>query len=302
MNLSVLELSLVTPTNSSQSDTLQLKSPHSCKTNRFMLLSGSHKPQKVNHVKHILILLSLLILTFPLVAQETGVLYLKKVTGKNALDYCKSEYNCVSYDWLEADDVMGIMSTEPSKESTIIVSEDKDLLTIPGLHWDFKEEKIFKWSKDQADYQFFYQVLVGDTVDNYKGCQGIGPISAGKILRENNYFDDKKSEPNLLGNLDLVALGTVCDVVNLSDYNRNFIIKGMEIIKKRTHKGISQIIDNSNINHSPTANDLSFIVGPQLNAASRVDDSSLSHKLLISNNLIEIETITKKIFLLKKKF
>ena len=109
----------------------------------------------------------------------------KPMCFSNAIDYCKSEYNCISYDWLEADDVMGIMSTEPSKESTIIVSEDKDLLTIPGLHWDFKEEKIFKWSKDQADYQFFYQVLVGDTVDNYKGCQGIGPISAEKILREN---------------------------------------------------------------------------------------------------------------------
>ena len=109
----------------------------------------------------------------------------KPMCFSNAIDYCKSEYNCISYDWLEADDVMGIRSTEPSKESTIIVSEDKDLLTIPGLHWDFKEEKIFKWSKDQADYQFFYQVLVEDTVDNYKGCQGIGPISAGKILREN---------------------------------------------------------------------------------------------------------------------
>ena len=109
----------------------------------------------------------------------------KPMCFSNAIDYCKSEYNCVSYDWLEADDVMGIRSTEPSKESTIIVSEDKDLLTIPGLHWDFKEEKIFKWSEDQADYQFFYQVLVGDTVDNYKGCQGIGPISAEKILREN---------------------------------------------------------------------------------------------------------------------
>jgi DNA polymerase-1 len=109
----------------------------------------------------------------------------KPMCFSTAIDYCKSEYNCVSYDWLEADDVLGIMSTEPSKESTIIVSEDKDLLTIPGLHWDFKEEKIFKWSKDQADYQFFYQVLVGDTVDNYKGCQGIGPVSAEKILREN---------------------------------------------------------------------------------------------------------------------
>ena len=55
-----------------------------------------------------------------------------------------------------------------------------------------------------------------------------------KILRENNFFNDKNTEPNLLTNLDLVALGTVCDVVNLSDYNRNFIIKGLEIIKKRS--------------------------------------------------------------------
>ena len=58
-----------------------------------------------------------------------------------------------------------------------------------------------------------------------------------KNLRKNNYFNDKKNEPNLLDNLDLVALGTVCDVVNLQDYNRNFVIKGLEIIKKRTHKG-----------------------------------------------------------------
>ncbi len=122
-----------------------------------------------------------------------------------------------------------------------------------------------------------------------------------KILRENNYLDDKKSEPNLISNLDLVALGTVCDVVNLSNYNRNFIIQGLNIIKKRTHKGIAQIIDNANINHSPTSTDLSYFVGPQLNAASRLDDSSLSHKLLISNNLIEIETITKKIYLLNEK-
>ena len=47
-----------------------------------VIITDCHKPQKVNHVKHILILLSLLILAFPLVAQETGVLYLKKVNGK----------------------------------------------------------------------------------------------------------------------------------------------------------------------------------------------------------------------------
>ena len=43
---------------------------------------------------------------------------------------------------------------------------------------------------------------------------------------------------------------------------------------------ITKIIDNSKINYSPTASDISFVIGPQLNAASRVDDSSLSHKLL----------------------
>ena len=122
-----------------------------------------------------------------------------------------------------------------------------------------------------------------------------------KKLRDNNYFNNQKREPNLMKYLDLVALGTVCDVVNLSDYNRNFIIRGMEIIKNRTHKGISQIIDNSNIDHTPTTTDLGFIIGPQLNAASRVDDSSLSYKLLSSNNLIEIEIIAKKLFLLNEK-
>jgi 5'-3' exonuclease len=73
----------------------------------------------------------------------------KPMCFSNAIDYCKSEYLCSSWDWLEADDVIGIRATKPSKTEKIIVSEDKDLLTIPGLHWDFKEEKIFKWSESR---------------------------------------------------------------------------------------------------------------------------------------------------------
>jgi len=102
-----------------------------------------------------------------------------------AMDYCKEAYPYKMFDWLEADDVIGILATEKSKNERIIVSEDKDLLTIPGLHWDFKEEKVFEWKDKDADYKFFYQSLIGDSTDNYKGCQGIGPISAGKILGEN---------------------------------------------------------------------------------------------------------------------
>tara|TARA_Y100000590_G_scaffold427696_1_gene538148 strand:- start:3914 stop:5662 length:1749 start_codon:yes stop_codon:yes gene_type:complete len=122
-----------------------------------------------------------------------------------------------------------------------------------------------------------------------------------KKLRQNNYFNDKIKEPNLINYLDLVALGTVCDVVNLNNYNRNFVIKGLEILKKRLHKGIKKIIDNSKINNSPSTRDLGFLIGPQLNAASRIDDPFLSVKILTSNDDIEIENIANKLMLLNEK-
>ena len=121
-----------------------------------------------------------------------------------------------------------------------------------------------------------------------------------KKLREFNKFDEIK-EPNLLSYLDLVALGTVCDVVELKRYNRFFVQKGLELIHKRYHKGIAKLIDNSKISSSPTSQDLGFIVGPQINAASRIDDSSLASKLLISNDIEQVETISRKLFLLNEK-
>ena len=121
-----------------------------------------------------------------------------------------------------------------------------------------------------------------------------------KNLRENNTFH-KKNEPNLLIYLDLVALGTVCDVVHLSGYNRTFVKLGLNLIKERKNLCISKMIDNVNLNSSPTSSDLGFIIGPQLNAASRIDNSSLPSKLLISNNIEEIESISRKLILLNEK-
>jgi len=122
-----------------------------------------------------------------------------------------------------------------------------------------------------------------------------------KKLRKKNFFDKKIIEPNLLSLLDLVALGTVCDVVRLISYNRVFVKIGLDLIKERKNKGISKIIDNSNIKRSPTSTDLGFVIGPQLNAASRIDDSSLASKILITHNLLDIEIISKKLILLNEK-
>ena len=83
--------------------------------------------------------------------------------------------------WLEADDLLGILCTQ-NPEDTCIVSADKDLLTIPGMHWDFQTEQVYELSKDLAEKNFLMQTLTGDSVDGYSGCSGIGKVSASRIM------------------------------------------------------------------------------------------------------------------------
>lgn len=87
---------------------------------------------------------------------------------------------------LEADDIMGILSTHPAliKGKKIIVSEDKDLKTVPG--WLFnpdKDEKPWKVSTRVADYHHLLQTLTGDVTDGYPGCPGVGPVNAVEFFK-----------------------------------------------------------------------------------------------------------------------
>ena len=101
-----------------------------------------------------------------------------------ALQYCKDTYPFRLFKSLEADDTIGIIATTENENEYVIVSEDKDLLTVPGTHWDLKLKKIFKIDEEEADFNFFKQTLTGDTVDNYKGCPKIGKVTAEKVLKE----------------------------------------------------------------------------------------------------------------------
>lgn len=99
--------------------------------------------------------------------------------------HMRARYRTYERPTLEADDILGILSTSPTilDGERIIVSIDKDLKTIPGLLWNPSKDKEPRLiSKDEADYWHLYQTLVGDTTDNYKGCPGIGPKKADEIL------------------------------------------------------------------------------------------------------------------------
>ena len=108
----------------------------------------------------------------------------KPLCFTGALEYCKDKYTFKQIPNLEADDVIGIIAT--TNQLTIeyvIVSEDKDLLTVPGLHWNLKTKELYTLSEKEADFNFLTQTLTGDSVDNYKGCPSVGKVTAEKLLR-----------------------------------------------------------------------------------------------------------------------
>lgn len=87
---------------------------------------------------------------------------------------------------LEADDVLGILATHKTliKGRKIIVSGDKDLDQIPGLHLSTNspDDGVYETTKESGERFLWEQVLIGDVTDNYKGCPGIGEVKAAKIL------------------------------------------------------------------------------------------------------------------------
>lgn len=87
---------------------------------------------------------------------------------------------------LEADDVMGIMMTHPTmvEGEKVIVTSDKDLNQIPGMHYNTRTGKSADVWPMEADVFFYLQALMGDTTDGYPGCPKIGPVKATKILSE----------------------------------------------------------------------------------------------------------------------
>jgi DNA polymerase-1 len=89
-------------------------------------------------------------------------------------------YSTLAFPGLEADDLMGIAATKP-KANAIIVSQDKDMKTIPCTVWDGKDLLVI--SEKEADYNHLYQTLIGDNADGYKGCPGVGPVKATKLLK-----------------------------------------------------------------------------------------------------------------------
>ncbi len=116
-----------------------------------------------------------------------------------------------------------------------------------------------------------------------------------KLKNDNYYKKNLISEPDLLSLLDLVALGTVCDVVPVIGVNRAFINTGVQVIQKRSNIGIKSLCDISEIDTNITPYHLGFVLGPRINAGGRIGDSSVGVKLLCADNPITARNYSEQL-------
>ncbi len=137
-----------------------------------------------------------------------------------------------------------------------------------------------------ATVSFLFAVAVNKTLREIGFFGGEKTNSAFDARMNHVAFDGENvaKEPNLLALLDLVALGTVCDVMPLTGLNRALVSQGLKILRKRQNLGIRALCDIANLDEEPTAYHLGFIVGPRINAGGRVGTSILGATILSTDD------------------
>jgi single-stranded-DNA-specific exonuclease len=110
-------------------------------------------------------------------------------------------------------------------------------------------------------------------------------VALNKKLRDKNWFlENSIKEPVLMDILDLVSLGTVCDVVPLIGLNRAIVYQGLKILKRKKNLGLKTLIEVSKIESNITSYHLGYVLGPRINAGGRVGKSTHGANLLLNKN------------------
>lgn len=120
-------------------------------------------------------------------------------------------------------------------------------------------------------------------------------VATNRLLRQKGFYTTDLPEPNLMQWLDLVALGTVCDVVTLRGLNRAFVTQGLKIMAQRQNLGLKTLIDASNINEKPDAYHLGFVLGPRINACGRVGKAYAGSRLLCASTPFEAQKLAEEL-------
>ncbi len=126
-------------------------------------------------------------------------------------------------------------------------------------------------------------------------------VATTRELRRRGFYASDVAEPDLMAELDLVALATVADVVPLVGLNRAYVTQGLQVMRWRRNKGLKALGDAAGLNEPPTPYHLGFILGPRINAGGRIGDAALGSRLLAGEDEVEAARIAALLDRLNKE-
>ncbi|MCW5749907.1 MAG: single-stranded-DNA-specific exonuclease RecJ [Alphaproteobacteria bacterium] len=119
-------------------------------------------------------------------------------------------------------------------------------------------------------------------------------VAVNRELRAAGFFASR-DEPDLRHLLDLVALGTVADVVPLTGVNRALVAQGLRVLARRANAGLAALCDVAGLDEPPGAYHLGFLLGPRVNAGGRVGRADLGARLLMTDDAQEARSIAAEL-------
>ena len=120
-------------------------------------------------------------------------------------------------------------------------------------------------------------------------------VAVNRELRKRGFWSSEMPEPDLLGMLHHVALGTVADVAPLTGLNRAFVAKGLIALRRRDHVGHTALMDVARLSGPPEAWHLGFMLGPRINAGGRIGRADLGVRLLLEGDVSEAARIAAEL-------
>ena len=120
-------------------------------------------------------------------------------------------------------------------------------------------------------------------------------VAVNRVLRQAGWYNADRPEPALLNWLDLVALGTVCDVVPLVGLNRALVVQGLKVMAGRRNAGLKALADVAGVNEPLGTYHAGFVLGPRVNAGGRVGRSDLGARLLATDDPVEAGVIAAEL-------
>ena len=120
-------------------------------------------------------------------------------------------------------------------------------------------------------------------------------VAVNRELRARGFWTGEMPEPDLLGMLHHVALGTIADVAPLIGLNRAFVAKGLIAMRRRDHVGHTALMDVSRLSGPPEAWHLGFMLGPRINAGGRIGRADLGVRLLLEADVSEAARIAAEL-------